>query len=85
LSIVHASEHPPDLLISDIDLSASRSGVDLARELAAENPSTRVLLISGGNSPGALPASWRFLAKPFPTAKLLDCVGELCLAARPAA
>ena len=57
---------PIDLLISDIDLSASMNGIDLARELTALNPSIRVLLISGAeHPPSEIPRTWRFLAKPF--------------------
>jgi DNA-binding NarL/FixJ family response regulator len=35
-----------ELLISDINLSASIDGVELARELAMANPSMKVLLMS---------------------------------------
>jgi DNA-binding NtrC family response regulator len=71
-----------DMLISDIALSADRNGIQLASELAAEHPSMRVLLISGGDLPeGGIPTEWRFLAKPFPLAVFLDCVHDLCPAA----
>jgi DNA-binding NtrC family response regulator len=85
LSIARSIGRPIDLLVSDIDLHAAKTGLELAREIAANNPSAAVLLMSGGDSPvGAIPAEWRFLAKPFPLEVLLDCVSELCRCVRPA-
>jgi DNA-binding NtrC family response regulator len=79
LSIAHRNGRPIDLLISDIDLSATRTGVDLARELTASNPSIRVLLISAADCPQfELPRPWRFLSKPFQLSEFLNCVNELC-------
>jgi CheY-like chemotaxis protein len=78
LSAARDAAHPVDLLISDVDLTAGKTGIDLARELAAENGSMKVVLMSARVlPPGALPPQWRFLAKPFPIAALLDCVNEL--------
>jgi DNA-binding NtrC family response regulator len=79
LSMARSVGGPIDLLISDIDLSTFLNGVDLARELAITNPSMNVLLISGGDCPQCqIPATWRFLPKPFSIQSLLDCVNALC-------
>ena len=68
----------------DILISAANTGVDLAREIAVYNPSMKVLLISGRDSPPCgIPAAWRFLAKPFPIKTFLSYVDELCRCVRP--
>lgn len=79
LSVACKIGRPIDLLISDINLSADINGIDLARELAATNPSMKVLLMSAGDCPqyGIAPA-WQFLAKPFPIKIFLECVNALC-------
>jgi DNA-binding response OmpR family regulator len=72
------------LLISDVNLSASLNGVELARELAMADPSMKVLLMSAADGPGCkIPSTWRFLAKPFSIKSLLDCVITLCSSAAP--
>jgi DNA-binding NtrC family response regulator len=79
LSMARAAGGPIDLLISDINLSTFINGIDLACELAVTNPSMKVLLISGTDSPEfEIPATWRFLAKPFTMQSFLDCVNALC-------
>ena len=79
LSLAHTIGRPIDLLVSDIDLRAAKTGIDLARELARSYPPMAVLLISARDLPEPdLPAEWRFLAKPFPVPALVDCVRELC-------
>jgi DNA-binding NtrC family response regulator len=79
LSIVRKIGRPIDLLISDINLSAAISGIDLARELAATNPSMKVLLMSGVDCPQyEISPAWQFVAKPFPIKIFLDCVNALC-------
>jgi len=85
LSIAGSIGRPIDLLISDIDLHSAKTGIEVAREIAANNPSVAVLLMSGGASPvGAIPMEWRFLAKPFPLEVFLDCVRELGRCVKPA-
>jgi DNA-binding response OmpR family regulator len=72
-------ERPIDLLISNIDLTEAKTGMDVAREIVADNPSTRVLLMSGRKIPPCdLPPAWRFLSIPFLTATFLNCVSQLC-------
>jgi DNA-binding NtrC family response regulator len=79
LSIARRTGRPIDLLISDIDLSAARTGIDLACELTAGNPSMHVLLMSAADRPKfELPRPWRFLSKPFQLSEFLNCVNELC-------
>src|ERR1700722_3805449 len=66
LSIAQKLGRRIELLISDVNLSASINGVELARNLARANPSMKVLLISAADSPACeIPSTWRFLAKPF--------------------
>jgi len=78
LSAAGAAGRSIDLLISDIDLAAGKTGIDLARELARNNPSMKVVLMSARDVPRRdLHAEWRFLAKPFMVTTLLDYVGEL--------
>lgn len=79
LSIARKIGRPINLLISDINLCAGISGIDLARELAATNPALKVLLMSGGDCPQyEISSAWQFLAKPFPIEVFLDCVNALC-------
>jgi DNA-binding NtrC family response regulator len=79
LSIARKIGRPINLLISDINLCAGISGIDLARELAATNPGLKVLLTSGGDCPQyEISPAWQFLAKPFPIEVFLDCVNALC-------
>jgi DNA-binding NtrC family response regulator len=67
-----------DLLISDVNLSASLNGVDLARALTTRTPSMKVLLISAAERPQCeIPQTWRFLAKPFTMESFLECVRAL--------
>ena len=78
LSIAHSIGRPIDLLISDIGLHAAKTGIELAREISAGEPSTKILLMSGGDfRENSFPAEWRFLAKPFPLLVFLDCVNDL--------
>jgi DNA-binding NtrC family response regulator len=79
LSIARKLGRRVGLLISDVNLSSSINGVELARNLARANPSMKVLLISAADSPACeIPSTWRFLAKPFSIQCLLDCVITLC-------
>jgi FixJ family two-component response regulator len=91
-ALVIESSHPEDalvlarglgrrtgLLISNVELAGAKTGMDLAREMVAGNASIKVLLLSGRElAPRDLPAAWRFLSIPFPTAAFLNCVNELC-------
>lgn len=79
LEVTRRLEIPIDLLISDVNLSADQTGVDLAREICRSNCSAKVLLISGtGVPPHDMPANWSFLAKPFAISALIECVTRLC-------
>ncbi|HLI86794.1 MAG TPA: hypothetical protein VKV17_23005 [Bryobacteraceae bacterium] len=67
------------LLISDIELGDTKTGIDLAAELASGCPLMRVLLISGRDGPPRdIPAESRYLAKPFAIAAFLESVRQLC-------
>lgn len=75
LSAVRSSASPIELLISDINLSSSMNGIDLASQLAAANPSMKVLLMSGTDRPPSeISRTWRFVSKPFRIESFLDCV-----------
>lgn len=79
LSLERAAGRPIDLLISDIDLKATHTGVELARELASRNPSLQVILISGFDAPPCdIDVTWRLLAKPIRIADFLNAVNESC-------
>ncbi len=80
LRIARASEKPIRLLISDIDLRAEIDGVALAGEIVAMSPETRVVLISGDDSPrNRLRPEWLFVRKPFGVSELIDAVDSLFL------
>lgn len=53
------------LLFTDIDLADGSSGMDLAREFARLRPGVPIIITSGRVRPSALPASARFLLKPY--------------------
>jgi hypothetical protein len=85
LVLARELERPLDLLISNVDLADTKTGLDLARAMVANNPSTRVLLLSRRELPPCdIPPTWPFLSIPFPTAAFLSCVSELCCAVDPA-
>jgi DNA-binding NtrC family response regulator len=63
-------EERVDLMVSDINLNASQSGLDLLRAFKAENPDGQVLLISGfGTLETAIEAvregAFDYISKPF--------------------
>jgi DNA-binding NtrC family response regulator len=75
--IFHTSPHI-DLLITDYSMP-NRSGMDLAIELKAHQPSLPILIISGAEIAAAQHAlmqthGWNFLAKPFSLPRLLSYV-----------
>src|SRR5579884_3622010 len=52
-----------DLLITDIDLSSDRTGIDVAHEVTEHHPTTKVVLMSAADAPQPeFPAEWQFLA-----------------------
>jgi DNA-binding NtrC family response regulator len=64
------NEKPFDLMVSDIDLNAKESGLDLLRRFKARNPNSQVLLISGfGTLDTAIEAvragAFDYVSKPF--------------------
>jgi len=80
IEAARAAGRPIDLLLSDVDLAAGKTGIDLARELAQSNPLMKVAFMSGRDLPQCdLAPGWRFLAKPFAIAALLDCMDALGL------
>jgi hypothetical protein len=74
-----------DLLVADTEFAGAKTGIYLARELAANHPSMRVLLLAARDyPPPGIPPEWRFLSIPFPTGAFLDHVDELCYTLEPA-
>jgi CheY-like chemotaxis protein len=65
-----------DLVLTDIDMP-QMNGVDLAFRIRAQDPSRKIMLMSGRAPEGAkLPEDCRFLPKPFLPDQLLACVKE---------
>lgn len=70
-----------DLLISDINLNAPRTGIDLLRAFKAEHPSGQVVLISGfGTLETAIEAvragAFDYISKPFNNAEVQRIVAR---------
>jgi signal transduction histidine kinase len=86
LEMVRAHRTPIDLVITDV-VMARMGGLDLAKQLSVERPSTPVLLISGYNREEMLDDPSHtigFLQKPFTPTELLEKVADLLsLAGRP--
>jgi DNA-binding NtrC family response regulator len=67
----------PDVLVTDIDLGAGLSGLDLASIAQERHTAVEVVLISGTSpAPGraSLERHERFLRKPFAPAALADAI-----------
>lgn len=73
-----AVEHRPDVAVLDIGLPGT-DGLTAAAELAQRLPGCRVLILTGLEAPGNLPAAWRagvagFLLKDGPAGELIAAV-----------
>ena len=69
-AVARMRDTPFDLLITDLNLNAARSGLDVLRTFTAECPSSPVILISGfGTLETAIDAvragAFDFISKPF--------------------
>jgi DNA-binding NtrC family response regulator len=69
-AILRVRETPFDLLITDLNLNAARSGLDVLRTFTTERPASPVILISGfGTLETAIDAvragAFDFISKPF--------------------
>jgi two-component system cell cycle sensor histidine kinase/response regulator CckA len=74
-----AAQHPGqiDVLISDV-VMPGLSGVELAKQLQAKRPHSKVLLISGYFPEGLeFVEDWRFLPKPFSPSGLPQALDNL--------
>jgi DNA-binding response OmpR family regulator len=72
---------PIDVLVSDV-VMPGMNGIELARELCAERPGLRVVLISGYvDTPAPLEPGWQLLHKPFPPSVLAEKIRLICPAA----
>jgi two-component system response regulator HydG len=67
-----------DMLVTDVQLGDG-DGIEMANAIRRERPGIPVLVISGVlyNEPRAEALGYRFLAKPFTPAKLVECVRAL--------
>jgi DNA-binding NtrC family response regulator len=61
----------PSLLITDIKLTGSMDGIELAHLAREHDPHMRVVVISGNPPASALPGGVKFLSKPVYPATLL--------------
>jgi two-component system, cell cycle response regulator CpdR len=61
----------PILLVTDINLVGSMSGLDLAQKASRDHPRVRVFVISGKPAPRPLPESVAFFLKPFLPSELI--------------
>jgi two-component system, cell cycle response regulator CpdR len=61
----------PSLLITDIKLTGSMDGIELAHLAREHDPHMRVVVISGSPPASALPGGVKFLSKPVYPATLL--------------
>ncbi|HUB33701.1 MAG TPA: hypothetical protein VMA31_11750 [Bryobacteraceae bacterium] len=76
--VAREAERPIDLLIVDVESDDAAAGIEEIREIAAANPSMKVLLMSFRDDLACeIPAGWRYLSIPFPTTDFVDCVAEL--------
>lgn len=75
----------PDVLVTDVDLGAGLTGLDLARIARERHPTVEIVLISGkpleGNQ-GFGERRERFLLKPFASDALAEAIREAAAAAR---
>ena len=77
-----ASEHPIDLLLTDLAMPGEMGGAQLAERLAEEQPNLRVLFTSGyspddDTKRAVLKTRGAFLQKPFVLEELADTVRRL--------
>ncbi len=79
LELSRASDREVSLFLSDLEMPVM-DGISAYRQLQIEQPSVKVLFMSGGYSERDLPEPWPFLAKPFVVKDLLKMVGELTAA-----
>jgi len=62
------------LLLTDIEMPGSMNGLKLAQAVRNRWPPIKILVVSGQMrpQPSELPSNSRFLAKPYPTAALVE-------------
>lgn len=62
------------LLLTDIEMPGSMNGLKLAHTVRNRWPSIKILVVSGQMrpQPSELPSNSHFLAKPYPTAALVE-------------
>ena len=73
----------PDIraLFTDVQMPGSLDGIDLARHVAADRPEIALLVTSGRSyAPDDLPATGRFLPKPYMPATVVRILREMIAA-----
>jgi len=78
IEVMESGEHV-DLLVTDIRMPGSMSGLGLTRAIRSRWPEVKVMVTSGAVRPRAheLPEEVRFLSKPYPAWKLADAAQRL--------
>lgn len=64
----------PDLVFSDIHLSRSSNGVELAQKIAASYPDIPIILTSGEAYPPTIKNLFRFIPKPYVAASVATLI-----------
>jgi CheY-like chemotaxis protein len=68
-----------DIVLTDVEMPGSMSGIELARKIKAKWPGMPVVIMSGRYlpRPDELPHSTRFIAKPFSPDRLWDVLAGI--------
>lgn len=72
-------EHPRiGLMFTDVNMPGKMNGLDLAHQVSQARPDVGLIVTSGAVTiaDGDLPDHGTFLAKPYPTQRLVDLVAE---------
>jgi len=65
------------VILIDQNLHNTISGEEAVLRICADNPNTKIILMSGRQPNGEqLPEGWVFLAKPFSISELIRVIGE---------
>ena len=84
-ALIDYKKYGPDLLIMDYRLPGKKNGLEAAKEILKQNPSARVLIVSGFENVKAEITSDKFfsdknvvvLIKPLKLTKLVNCIQNI--------
>jgi two-component system, cell cycle response regulator CpdR len=74
-AVLALKKRRPSVVVTDVNLVGSMSGVELATTARLEHPDVRVIVVSGRPPPNALPDGVVFFAKPFRPVELIREAG----------